>query len=153
MEFGSNAELVRHVYDVVRRYLHGERESSAQELHELVHPGAPVMPSSALPSGSIGPYYGPAGMMEFWDAVRENWTSFELTPDEIVDAPPDTVVAICRVVASRDDGRGFAVQVAHVWRIAEGRVAGSMSFQSPDQAFENAGLKRSRGPAWPGEQP
>jgi hypothetical protein len=144
MEFHSNVELVRHVYDVVGRYLHGERESAASELREVVYPGAAVMPSSALPSGSIGPYYGPEGMMEFWDAVRENWTTFELTPEELVDAPPDTVVAVCRVVASGEDRRGFAVQVAHVWQIEEGKVAGSTSFQSPDLAFANAGLTRPR---------
>jgi ketosteroid isomerase-like protein len=138
----GNVELVRAVYDLIRGYLRGEREPMLRSLPELVHPDAAVSPSSALPSGSIGPYYGPRGILQFWDAVLENWSSFDLVPDELVDAPPDLVVAVCRVMAKRKGGRGFAGQVAHVWRVKDGKVAGAHSFQSPDRAFAHAGLTR-----------
>src|SRR5436190_20746368 len=96
---GSNVDVVRRVYDLDRRYLRGEREPVISGLHELVRPDAVATPSSALSSGSIGPYYGPQRILRFWDAMLEAWSTFDLIPDEVVDAPPDRVVAICRVVA------------------------------------------------------
>ena len=141
-------DIVRRVYDLDRRYLQGERDPVIRGLHELVRPDAAVSPSSALPSGSVGPYYGADGILQFWDAVMENWSSFDLVPVEVVDAPPDRVVAVCHVVARRRDGRGFAGEVAHVWRVRDGRVAEALSFQSPERAFAHAGLTRG-----PGEQP
>jgi ketosteroid isomerase-like protein len=139
----SNVDIVRLVYDLDRRYLQGEREPVVSGLHELVRPDAVVSPSSALPSGSVGPYYGPEGILRFWDAVMETWSDFDLIPDEVVDAPPDLVVAICRVVARRKDGRGFAGRVAHVWRLQDGMVSEALSFQTPDRAFAHAGLAGS----------
>lgn len=149
MEPRSNVEIVRRVYDLDRRYLQGEREPVINGLHELVRPDAVVSPSSALPSGSIGPYYGPEGILGFWDAVMETWSSFDLIPDELYDAPPDMVVALCRVVARRKDGRGFAGRVAHVWRLRDGAVIESLSFQSADRAFAHAGLSPAPRPQQP----
>jgi ketosteroid isomerase-like protein len=142
--FDSNLDLVRRVYALVQAYLTGSREEAVRRLPYLVARDATLVPSSALPSGSIGPYRGAEGVLEWLAAVREQWSRFEVEAEELVDVPPERVVVVARTSASRADGRGYAGRIGQVWELRNGRVGAVTSFHNPANALERAGLEPGR---------
>jgi ketosteroid isomerase-like protein len=136
----SNVEVVRKVYALVGDYLDGRGDDMEQALTSLLSPEIVLTPSSALSSGSIGPYRGLDGFMEWLNGVREQWASFEMQADEYVESRPDAVVMLGRNIASRPGEQGYAVAVGHVWRFRDGLVAAITAFESQARALEEAGL-------------
>jgi len=73
-----------------------------------------------------GTYVGP-------DAIRENvfaqlgrdWDGFGVSIDRLVDGGDGTVVGIGTYRGTnRASGRAFEARVAHIWRLADGKVVG-----------------------------
>lgn len=136
----ENAEVVKRVYALVGEYLEGRAESISEEVARFISPDLVLTPSSALSSGSIGPYRGLGGFFEWLEGVRRQWTTFEMRADRFVEAPPDLVVMLGRNVASRPGGQGYAVSVGHLWRLDCGVVLAITAHESQAQALEEAGL-------------
>jgi ketosteroid isomerase-like protein len=137
----SNVEVVRRVYALVADYLDGRGEGTERALGSLLSPELVLTPSSALSSGTIGPYRGLDGFMEWLNGVREQWASFDMHADEYLESPPDAVVMLGRNVASRPGEQGYAVAVGHVWRFRGGLVTAITAFESQSRALEEAGLE------------
>jgi len=135
----SNVEVVRRVYALVADYLEGRSEDIEHALPSLLSPELVLTPSSALSSGSIGPYRGLDGFMEWLNGVRELWASFEMQADEYLEPSPDAVVMLGRNVASRPGEQGYAVAVGHVWRFHDGLVTAITAFESHARALEEVG--------------
>jgi ketosteroid isomerase-like protein len=136
----SNVEVVRQVYTLVADYLEGHGGHIEQAIPSLLSPELVLTPSSALSSGSIGPYRGLDGFVEWLNGVREQWTSFEMHADEYVESHPDAVVMLGRNIASRPGEQGYAVAVGHVWRFRDGLVVAITAFESQARALEEVGL-------------
>ncbi len=136
----SNVEVVGRVYALVADYLNGRADGIEEEISSVLSQELVLTPSSALSSGSIGPYRGLDGFMEWLDAVREQWASFEMQADEYIEAHPDAVVMLGRNVASRPGEQGYAVAVGHVWRFRDGLVTAITAFESQAKALEEVGL-------------
>jgi hypothetical protein len=138
----ADVDVVRRIYAASRDYLSGNREPAERELGELIAPSASLIASSALASGSVGPYHGARGMAELLAAAQERWSSFDIVADEFIPVGPDTVVVLGRVSASRQGGQGYAVAVGQLWQLDGQRVVGMHSYQSQHQALEQVGLSR-----------
>jgi hypothetical protein len=137
-----DVEVVRRIYDATRDYLQGNRERAERELQSLIAPSASLVASSALASGSVGPYRGSQGLVELLAAAQERWSSFDLLADEFIPVGPDTVVVLGRVSASRSGGQGYAVAVGQLWQLDGRAVVAMQSYQSQQQALEQVGLSR-----------
>ena len=142
--FRSNLELVDRVFGLVRGYLSGQTDEAARRLPRLFARDAVFVPSSALASGSVGPYRGAEQILEFLDATRSQWSRFEIHADELMEVPPNRVVALAHTSAMRADGRGYAGSIGQVWELRGGRVVAITSFQNPAHALEHAGVEPSR---------
>jgi ketosteroid isomerase-like protein len=138
----SNVEVVRRVYALVADYLGGRGDGIEQAIPSLRSPELVLTPSSALSSGSIGPYRGLDGFMQWLNGVREQWASFEMQADDYVESRPDAVVMLGRNVASRPGEQGYAVAVGHVWRFRDGLVTAITAFESQARALEEVGFDR-----------
>jgi hypothetical protein len=137
---GGNVEVVKRVYALVAEYLEGRTDSIDEEIARLISPALVLTPSSALSSGSIGPYRGIEGFFEWLEGVRSQWASFEMQAVRFAEAPPDRVVMLGRNVASRSGGQGYAVSVGHLWTLDGGAVVAITAYESQAQALEEAGL-------------
>ena len=90
-----------------------------------------------FPYADGNPYVGPQAIAEgvFARCIGE-WDGFTVNDDEILDAG-DTVVALGRYRgACKATGRPLDAQLAHVWRIANGKVTRFQQYTDTLQATE-----------------
>jgi ketosteroid isomerase-like protein len=136
---GDNVEIVRRVFETGRNYIRGERRPFEEAVQEVVSEDVVIVPSSALASGTTGPFRGHQGIIDQQKAVASLWPNFDFHVDEIVEVPPHTVVVVGRVSANRGNGVGYAAEIGMVWRVEDGRVVSVHSFESKRRALEEAG--------------
>ena len=76
-----------------------------------------------------GTYIGPDAVAEnVFARIQEDWDDYTVAIDEIVDGG-DVVVGIGTYSGThRQTGRFFAARVAHVWRLADGKVVAFEQF-------------------------
>jgi ketosteroid isomerase-like protein len=135
----DNVEIVRRVFEAGRQYIRGERGPFEGAVRELVAEDAVVLPSSALASGTTGPFRGREEIIRQQDAVASLWPSFDFLADEVDEVRPDTVVVIGKVTASREDGVGYAAEIGMVWRLEDGLIVSVHSYEGKRRALEEAG--------------
>jgi ketosteroid isomerase-like protein len=136
---GRNVEAVRRLYEAGRDYVKGEREPFEAAVRELCAPDILVVPSSALASGSSGPFRGREGFLRQQQAVARRWPEFEIIADDFVDVPPSTVVVLGKVAARRGDGSGYAAEIGVVNRLEDGQIVSIHSYDSKSRALDEAG--------------
>jgi len=77
-----------------------------------------------FPYADKNPYVGPDAILNgvFARCIGE-WDGFAVAPDEIFDAG-DTIVAVGRYLGTcKATGKSMKLQMAHVWRVKNGKVA------------------------------
>ncbi|MGZ8997714.1 MAG: nuclear transport factor 2 family protein, partial [Allosphingosinicella sp.] len=83
------------------------------------------------------PYHGPEAVLNgvFARCIGE-WDGFTVKVDEILDAG-DTVVALGRYTGTcKATGKSMSAQLAHVWRVTDGKVARFQQYTDTLQATE-----------------
>jgi ketosteroid isomerase-like protein len=136
---GDNVEIVRRVVQAGRGYIRGEQATFEQAVRELVSEDVLVVPSSALASGTAGPFRGHEGVIRQQAAIASLWPNFDFFVDEFVELPPNTVVVAGKVVADRGNGVGYAAEIGMVWRIKDGLIVSVHSYETKRRALEEAG--------------
>ncbi|GAA1917687.1 nuclear transport factor 2 family protein [Microbacterium aoyamense] len=128
----SNADIVRSHYAASDR---GDLEGMLAPLAENVR----WTEAAGFPYA--GTYVGPQAVAEnVFARIQQDWDGFTLTIDEVVDGG-DVVVGLGTYAGTnRTTGRAFTARVAHVWRLADGRV---MEFeQVTDTELVNAATRQ-----------
>jgi ketosteroid isomerase-like protein len=90
-----------------------------------------------FPYADGNPYVGPQAIAEgvFARCIGE-WDGFTVHVDEILDAG-DTVVALGRYTGTcKATGKPMNAQLAHVWRVSDGKVARFQQYTDTLQATE-----------------
>jgi ketosteroid isomerase-like protein len=136
---GRNVETVQRVFEAGRDYIRGDRDGFREAVRELCREDIVAVPSSALASGSAGPFRGREGVLRQQEAIASLWPDFDMLVDDFVDVPPSTVVILGKVAASRANGVGYAVELGMVWRVEGGQIVSVHSFESKRRALEEAG--------------
>lgn len=116
----SNADIVRAHYAASDRGdLDGMLAPLADDVHWTEAAGFPY----------AGTYIGPEAVAaNVFARIQEDWDDYTLAIDEVIDGG-DTVVGIGTYSGThRGTGRFFAARVAHVWRLAAGRVVAFEQF-------------------------
>ncbi len=123
----TNADVIRAHYAASDR---GDVEGMIAPLAEN------VLWTEAAGFPYAGTYIGPdAVVANVFSRIQQEWDDYTLTIDEVVDGG-DTVVGIGTYSGTnKRTGRFFAARVAHVWRMAEGRVVAFEQF--PDSELVN----------------
>lgn len=133
----ENAELVRRLFDAVRR-----RDSAA--VLSIYHPevewdGSASRWAEVLPNAK---FQGHDGLRRFTRAYYEMWEDFEDELVEVIDAGEHVVV----VVNSRARGRASGIDVElrdnpGVFTLREGRIIRIVWFRTRAEALAAAGLQ------------
>jgi ketosteroid isomerase-like protein len=86
------------------------------------------------------PYVGPEAVLAgVFARIGAEWNGFEATPEELLDAG-DVVVALGRYRGThKATGRPMDSQLAHVWRVRDGKAAGFQQYTDTLQAARAAG--------------
>jgi ketosteroid isomerase-like protein len=141
-EPGRNVEIVRKIFGAAQdAYVSGDSAPFEAAVREVFSPEIVIVPSSALASGSAGPYRGRDGVLRQQDAVSARWQDFQVTPEEYIDVPPDTVVMLGKVAARRGKGSGYAVEIGCVLRFQDGLIVSVYSYEGRRRALEAAGVE------------
>ena len=114
----ENVELARKAYDAFSK---GDIDTVLAMFDPAIEwreaEGNPYQPSGA-------PWIGPQAVVEnLFVKLGSEWDGFAAVPEELLDAG-DTVVALGRYRgACRATGRIIHAQMAHVWRVRDGKAA------------------------------
>jgi ketosteroid isomerase-like protein len=109
----SNVEVVRRAYEAMTN-------RDVDTVITLLDPHVEWGQPEALPWG--GTYRGPQEVLEFFGKVNEYIEGLRVDSDEYLDADSSVVVlGWVRGTARRSDVP-FAVRLAHVWKVRDGKI-------------------------------
>jgi ketosteroid isomerase-like protein len=93
-----------------------------------------------FPYADGNPYVGPQAVLQgVFARIGAEWDGFEAAPDELLDAG-DTVVALGRYRGIfKATGKRLDAQLAHVWRVADGKAAAFQQYTDTLQAARVTG--------------
>jgi len=96
-----------------------------------------------FPYADRNPYEGPEAVLTgVFGRIGVEWDGFTVVPDEMLDAG-DTVVVLGRYRGKyKATGRTLDAQLAHVWRVEDGKVVG---FQQYTDTLQTARVTERRG--------
>jgi ketosteroid isomerase-like protein len=112
----QNVDLIRGIYD-------GFAAGDVAAVLGAMSPDIVWNEAENFPYADGNPYIGPQAVAEgvFARCIGE-WDGFAVTVEEILDAG-DTIVALGRYGGSfKATGKAMNAQLAHVWRVADGRA-------------------------------
>ena len=126
---------------IVRRYLARINERDFDAALADVAAGA-ELDWSASEGPQSGVYRGPEEWRKWITGWLEAWTDLRLDVTEVIDVPPDTVVAVGPTrMRGRTSGVEVAVFGAVVWTLRDGQVTAATMYQTRDQALKAVGLE------------
>ncbi len=116
---GNTDIIAAHYAANDRGDLDGMLESFAEDISWTEAAGFPY----------AGTYVGPEAVTAYvFQRIQDDWDDYTVVIDELVDGG-DVVVGIGTYSGThRETGRFFAARVAHVWRLAGGRVVAFEQF-------------------------
>ena len=95
-----------------------------------------------FPLADRNPYVGPDAILQgVFARLGADWDGFAVAVDEILDAG-DTVVALGHYHGSyRATGKPIRAQLAHVWRVADGKATGFQQYTDTLQVARAMGAE------------
>jgi ketosteroid isomerase-like protein len=127
--------------EIVRRYLARINERDFDAALADVAAGA-ELDWSASEGPDSGVYRGPEEWRKWMNGWSEAMTEVRVDVTEVIDVPPDTVVAAGPTrLRGRTSGVEVAVFGAIVWTLRDGQVTGATMYQTRDQALKAVGLE------------
>jgi ketosteroid isomerase-like protein len=127
----ENVEIVRSYFAA---YLAGDR-SSAERLTDTRFEFVPSHTSHVT-----APVHGWKEFIRVLADMQSQFETYEVIPDEIIDAGDDRVVVSHRRVA-KSHGVQVEDRLAHVITVRGGRISRMASYRSLEEALEAAGLR------------
>ncbi|HYI47133.1 MAG TPA: nuclear transport factor 2 family protein [Allosphingosinicella sp.] len=93
-----------------------------------------------FPYADGNPYVGPEAVLQgVFARIGAEWDGFEAAPDELLDAG-DAVVALGRYRGTfKATGKRLDAQLAHVWRVVDGKAAAFQQYTDTLQAARVTG--------------
>ncbi len=113
----QNVELIRAIYDA---FAVGDIPAVLGRFSETIVWNE----AENFPYADKNPYVGPQAILEgVFMRIGAEWDGFALKIDDIIDAG-DTVIALGRYLGTyKATGKPQNTQMAHVWRVADGKAA------------------------------
>lgn len=124
----ENVDLVRSIYDAF----------AAGDIDRVVSLMSPDMvwnEAENFPYADNNPYRGPEAILTgVFARLGTDWDGFAAVPEEFIDAG-DTVVVLGRYRGTfKGTHRWLDAQLAHVWRVADGKAAAFQQYTDTLQA-------------------
>ena len=86
-------------------------------------------------------YRGHDGMRRYISDMVDTWAEWQIEPDEVFEAGPDTVFATFRFRANgKDTGAPVEARLATVFVLADGKILRGHTYPSREDALEAVGL-------------
>lgn len=129
----ANVALIRGIYD-------GFAAGDVRAVLGAMKPDIVWNEAENFPYSDGNPYVGPEAIAEgvFGRCIGE-WDGFRVAIDEILDAG-DTIVALGRYHGTcKATGKALNAQLAHVWRIEDGKAAAFQQYTDTLQAVRAMG--------------
>lgn len=107
----------------------------------LMSPGIVWNEAESFLYADGNPYRGPDAILAgVFARLGSEWDGFAAVPEEFLDAG-DTIVVLGRYKAThKATGRPLDAQLAHVWRVEEGKAAAFQQYTDTLQAARAAGV-------------
>jgi ketosteroid isomerase-like protein len=125
----ENVDLIRDAYEAVNR-------RDFEWVSSVVAPGFEY---ESVRTGHL--HVGVGGIRELMRELDEAFVSYEQTPERIIEATDDTVIALIRLTGT---GRASSVPVeqlhAHVWQLRDGKFVRGAGYLTHAEALEAVGL-------------
>jgi ketosteroid isomerase-like protein len=128
----ENTESLRALFNAYNRR---DFESAVQ----FAHPEVELRPG--LTELDVSPRYrGREELRQFFETITEAWESYVVTPEEILAAPGDRVLAVERWRAVGRGGLKFELELIDLFTFRDGLIVRIDGFRDRTKALEAAGL-------------
>ena len=129
----ENVAVVRAIYDAFAA-------GDVPGVLARMAPGIVWNEAENFPYADGNPYVGPEAILAgVFARIGAEWDGFEAIAEEMLDAG-DTVVALGRYRGTcKATGRAMDAQLAHVWRLADGRATAFQQYTDTLQAARVTG--------------
>jgi uncharacterized protein len=112
--------------ETVRRCSVAMANRDAATVLELLNDGVEWHQPEPLPWG--GTYRGPQEVLEFFAKVNQHIQGLQVDVEEYLDAGTNVVALVWVRGVVRSTGQPLAVRLAHVWKLADGKVVWFSNF-------------------------
>src|SRR5688572_16439134 len=129
----ENVEIVQRGYEAFNT---GDWDTA---FREYAHPDAELYAPPIYPEGRQV-YVGRRGFAEWSATIRDAWAEWHFEPERYFDLGADVLVFTRLVAKSETSAIELDREVAHLWKIKDGRVAAVRVYLERDEALEAAGL-------------
>jgi ketosteroid isomerase-like protein len=86
-------------------------------------------------------YLGHAGIRQYFEDVASAWGEWSVEVERIAEGTDGRVAIVMTMHATgKGSGAALAERTAHVWTLADGRLAHNLPFRDPDEALRELGL-------------
>ncbi len=130
----ENLDLIRAIYDA---FAAGDITGVVARMS----PGIVWNEAESFVYADGNPYVGPEAILSgVFARLGSEWDGFAAVPEEFLDAG-DTIVVLGRYTAThKATGRPLDAQLAHVWRVEDGKAAAFQQYTDTLQAARAAGV-------------
>jgi ketosteroid isomerase-like protein len=106
---------------------------------ELFHPDAEIIVPQIYPDMEAS-YVGIEGLRRQRTRMEEIWEDLRWDPERFIEADGTILVLLILSGVAKQSRAPVSAQVAHLWRLSEGRVSRLEVFLDRGEAFAAAGL-------------
>ena len=87
-------------------------------------------------------YRGHDGLRRYFSELADSWRDWRMEVEEILDAGPETVIAVFRTyLVGKDSGAAVEAQRGMVCVLSEGKLLRARVYPSREEALEAVGLR------------
>ena len=127
----ANVEVVRRVYEAVNRRDWDDAFRAAHPEFEATFQRGPF----------AGTHRGREAVQAQLADQREAFDSVMMEPLELHDSGDQVVAMVRSRLRPRGSSAEFEIRNGHLWTVRDGEILSLLTFPSPEQAFEAAGLR------------
>jgi len=129
----ANVDLIRSIYTAFAA-------GDVPAVLGAMSPGIVWNEAENFPYADGNPYCGPDAILAgVFARIGAEWDGFEAAPEELIDGG-DTIVALGRYRGTcKSTGRAMDAQLAHVWRVADGKAIAFQQYTDTLQAARVTG--------------
>ena len=130
--------MSRENVDIVRRAMIAWQSGALGEMDRLIQPDAEWRPTP-LSGARREVYVGPDGFREWASEMISRHTEVRNEIDQIRDLG-ERVLVLGRVIETEEGKTRLDAQLAWLFELSDGRIAGARGFADPQQAYRVAGI-------------
>jgi ketosteroid isomerase-like protein len=142
----ENVEVVRRSWEVMSEATSPGDDPIARLFEQgIFAQECRFIPPQGIPGGK--PFVGQEEISDWYRTWTEEFVDYRWSPEKIIDASDDCVVAVVRQSAKgKESGAAVELRAGFVYTLGRGKIVEVVNYLDPQEALEAVGLRESNKP-------